>query len=144
MRIQQNIKADLVKTVVFNLYQVKRRDFLWDTRYYKLVCMHASLSFLQLTWYSLSEVPVMRNHTYFCSRVLTALGNISCKAETLVLSSRIERLSLRIYPSSSNASRNGNSVARAGFLLPKFQNQFEILVKKNTVSHQVWHPFPSS
>ena len=29
----ENIKADLVNTVVFNLHRIKRRAFFWDTRY---------------------------------------------------------------------------------------------------------------
>ena len=28
----QNIKADRVSTVLFNLHQIKRRAFFWDTR----------------------------------------------------------------------------------------------------------------
>ena len=29
----ENIRADCVNTVVFNLHEIKRRAFFWDTRY---------------------------------------------------------------------------------------------------------------
>ena len=31
----ENTKADRVNTVVFNLHQIKRRAFFWDTRYFE-------------------------------------------------------------------------------------------------------------
>ena len=32
----ENIKADRVNTVVFNLHQIKRQEFFWDIRYFIL------------------------------------------------------------------------------------------------------------